>query len=198
MKGLLIIIWVILFISGCSGNSQNAVNYYQFNTTPAVTSAAIPSGTLLLKPVKLIGVSDQQAIVQVHTNHSVSIANFNYWSEHPKHMLYKSAQQMLSSQLHGWQIINARVSTTFSDYFEVEIHVNDFAGHDDHGGIISGNWYIFSSKEGKKNLVKSSYFFKSNALKADGYQALISALEANWAALNSDIATELEALYGDK
>ncbi|KAF7764529.1 hypothetical protein PCIT_b0553 [Pseudoalteromonas citrea] len=192
MKGLLPAVFSVFFAIGCTGNSKNNIEYYQFSTSAKVSNSLAPEHTVLLKPIKIIGLSDQQAIAQINANHSVSIANFNYWSEHPKHMLYKSAQHILSRELHNWQVINARVSALQSSYFEVEIHVSDFAGHEDHGGIISGNWYIFHYQNNKKRLLKTKHFVASQPLSDDGYHALVRALETSWNQVNIELKTELE------
>ncbi|TMO69690.1 PqiC family protein [Pseudoalteromonas aurantia] len=192
MKGLIPAFFSVLFVVGCTGNSNNGIEYYQFNTSTTVSNSLAPDNTVLLKPIKIIGLSDQQAIAQIHSNHSVSIANFNYWSEHPKHMLYKSAQHLLSQALNKWQVIDARVGALQFPYFEVEIHVSDFAGHEKHGGIISGNWYIFYYRNDQKRLLKTQHFVASQPLQADGYPALVNALENSWIQVNMELKAELE------
>ncbi|RJE72230.1 hypothetical protein BGP78_19635 [Pseudoalteromonas sp. MSK9-3] len=192
MKGLIPAFFSVLFVVGCTGSSNNGIEYYQFSTSAKVSNSLAPDNTVLLKPIKIIGLSDQQAIAQIRTNHSVSIANFNYWSEHPKHMLYKSAQHILARALNNWQVIDARVGALQSPYFEVEIHVSDFAGHEEHGGVISGNWYIFYYHNDQKRLLKTQYFVASQPLQADGYPALVNALENSWTQVNMELKAELE------
>jgi uncharacterized lipoprotein YmbA len=194
MKALLFSFLSVFITSGCSGPSQNSINYYQFSTSLEARNVLTPEHTVLLKPIKLIGLSDQQAITQINSNRSVSIANFNYWSEHPKYMLFKSAQHILSRELNNWQVINARVGILESDYFEVEIHINDFAGHEDHGGVISGDWYIFHYDKGQKSLLKTHKFVFSHSLESNGYPALVASLEKSWTDVNIELKTALEKL----
>ena len=191
----LLVTTLILILTSCTSNGNKGIQYYQFSTEPSSKAAVQQKATLVLKPIKLIGISDQQAIIQIHADHSVSIANFNYWAEHPKHMLYKSAQNKLANQLNDWQVINSRVASSVNQAFELEIHIDEFAGHHRYGGIIAGNWYLFSHSDGQRKLIKAERFFNPTALKSDGYRGLAIALETSWKSLNADIVNELKSMH---
>lgn len=180
-----------LLLVGCSNNSTSHL-YYKFSEQHqnAASKHEFNNQVVYLEDVTILGVANQQAIVQYTQPNVVNIASFHFWAEHPEIMLTQLTQNYLSKQ--GFTVVPRSLAGDIdTKQYSVKLVINDFAGHYKKGAVLNGSWYLYQLKRGASHLVHSKRFAIDNALKADGFNALITAHQTNWEVLLQDIEAVL-------
>ncbi|CAH9050811.1 Intermembrane transport lipoprotein PqiC [Pseudoalteromonas holothuriae] len=188
---------VVILLCACSTPNKSKKNYYSFEFQPnEIQNDSFTSNSRVLKvnQIKVVGVSDQQGIVQLLGKNKVSIAQNHFWAENPSYMLGKTLQQALQNKLTHWQVTSTKVPSSNSSALLLSVEVSDFAGHDEAGAVISGRWYIYEQTSQGNKLLTHHMFTLSTALSSNGFSALVNALQTSWLNLANQIATELTLL----
>lgn len=183
MMRILTLFSFLLFFTACSSNQVESIKYYDFTLHKqfnSVENAQDKSTYLHIGQVDIEGVADQQALVQILSDNSINIANYHYWSQHPKYTLTNSLQRRLSNENSGIKIIPIGKKNIEVDELLLEITVNKLAGHYQAGSIIEGQWFIYKQTSNGKVLLDSQLFSVSTKLEESGFSALIQAHEKSW------------------
>ncbi|MBD1583071.1 PqiC family protein [Pseudoalteromonas sp. S16_S37] len=185
---------IAILLGACTGASNNVSSYYTFSiplaqkqSNPAKDSNLV----LLLDQVKVVGVSDQQSLVQLLEHNRVSVAQNNFWAEHPSYMLNKALLASLQNDLPQWQILSANTPSPTPTPLVLSVEVNELAGHYQNGALISGHWFIYKQTEQEKQLLTYKPFVFTTELGDNGFAALVAALQTSWLELAQQIALEL-------
>lgn len=189
MRGVIALIAVL--IAGCTGSSPAQYHYYRFSI-PQVAAEANSTEQIrvYLDQINIIGVADQQALVQYTGEHTVHIASYHYWAEHPKLLLTKETLRYLNgSGLTPVLSINA--SELKQGKYRVLIEVTDLAGHYQHGAILRGSWHLYHMSAKGADLVDVHQFDYTAPLVEDGFNALITAHQTNWQHLMKHLQSEI-------
>ncbi|MCO7190522.1 MULTISPECIES: PqiC family protein [unclassified Pseudoalteromonas] len=192
MKGVIALI--ALFMMGCTGSAPAQYNYYRFNTSHA---EAGDHGTeqprIYLDQINIIGVADQQALVQYTGEHTVHIANYHYWAEHPKLLLTKETLRYLNET--GFTpVLTVNASEFKQGEYRVLIEVSDLAGHYQQGAILRGSWHLYDTSAEGTTLLGVHPFNYSAPLDEDGFDALITAHQNNWQQLMKYLQSEIASV----
>ncbi|AOT10520.1 PqiC family protein [Pseudoalteromonas luteoviolacea] len=180
-----------LILVGCSSNTINH-QYYKFSELHNDAPLKHESNTqvIYLEDVSLLGVANQQAIVQYTQSNVVNIASFHFWAEHPETMLTQLTQNYLSKQ--GLTVVPRDLSGDLeTNRYSLKFVVNEFAGHYEKGAVLNGSWYLYELGNSVNRLVQSKRFAIDSQLKSDGFNALVAAHQHNWEKLLKDIESEL-------
>ncbi|NOU50142.1 hypothetical protein HG263_06255 [Pseudoalteromonas sp. JBTF-M23] len=185
---------IALLLVACSTASHNENNYYTFSIPLAQkhSSQAKDSNlVLMLDQVKVVGVGDQQGIVQLLEQNRVSVAQSHFWAEHPRYMLSKTLLTTLQNDLPQWHVMNANAPAPILTPLVVSVEVSDLAGHYQSGALISGHWFIYQQTEQGRELLTYKPFSLSTELNDNGFTALVEALQMSWLNLAQQIVLEL-------
>ncbi|TMP31771.1 hypothetical protein CWB99_00405 [Pseudoalteromonas rubra] len=178
MKGVIAVF--IIFMMGCTGSAPAQYHYYRFNASQAETEDhSTDQPRIYLDQINIIGVADQQALVQYTGEHTVHIANYHYWAEHPKLLLTKETLRYLNDT--GFTpALSVNASEFKPGEYRLLIEVSDLAGHYQQGAILRGNWYLYRISAEGADLVEVRQFNHNSPLVTDGFDALITAHQSNW------------------
>jgi uncharacterized lipoprotein YmbA len=188
---------LLSFLCGCSHSVSNPNTYFSFSAVKDLStnlSESTQISVLKVHAVKLSGIADQQAIVQILPDHEVSVAQHHFWAEHPSNMLSKTLQSTLSKQLTDWQVVNSSVPSDDANAIYLMIEVNEFAGHYNAGSLLNGHWYLYKKGETTNQLLAHRAFSLSEELRQDGFASLVQALERSWYGVASQITKQLEII----
>ncbi|WP_052713090.1 PqiC family protein [Pseudoalteromonas rubra] len=186
---------LVIILAGCAGSEPAQYQYYRFGSAPVTssqTSDAAEKNThrVYVDQVNIIGVADQQALIQYVTQHKVHIANYHYWAEHPKLLLTKETLSSLNNA--GFSpVLSAHASDIKPGDYRLLIEVSDLAGHYQQGAILKGAWHLYQITENGNELRQVKHFEFESALSQDGFNALVSAHQINWNKLMGQLHTEL-------
>ncbi|MGB0867597.1 MAG: PqiC family protein [Granulosicoccaceae bacterium] len=180
MKTRFIIIGLALLQVACAGKGPAPrVSYYQLPDVAlfrANGSVVLPPKRLVVNRVGTTDVLAQTGIVTSTADAQVITANFHHWSELPELALQRS----LGRCLQGSELKVAGI---------VSLEVDAFQSDGKGGSSFSGEW-SFSPKSNPR-AQKQYRFHYREALKADGYPALVNALAKSVRRLCGDIAVQL-------
>ncbi|ALU45533.1 PqiC family protein [Pseudoalteromonas rubra] len=191
MKAVIALLTIML--TGCAGSDPAQYQYYRFDSALKTTqSPSVNAPRVYVDEVNIVGVADQQALVQYTSEHTVHIASYHYWAEHPKLILTKETLQHLEGK--G---LSPVLSTHASDFntgdFKLLIEVSDLAGHYQQGAVLRGAWHLYQITNKGTRLIRVKRFDYQSALSQDGFTALISAHQANWQLLMTQLHSEIGA-----
>ncbi|MEC4088969.1 PqiC family protein [Pseudoalteromonas rubra] len=189
MRAVIALLAIIL--TGCAGSDPAQYQYYRFDSAfDTKPSTGISASRVYVDEVNIVGVADQQALVQYTSAHTVHIANYHYWAEHPKLILTKETLKYLENK--GLSpVLSAHASEFNTGDFKLLIEVSDLAGHYQQGAILKGAWHLYQITDNGTKLLRVKHFDYQSALSQDGFSALISAHQANWQLLMAQLHTDI-------
>ncbi|WP_125557114.1 PqiC family protein [Pseudoalteromonas rubra] len=189
MRAVIALLAIIL--TGCAGSDPAQYQYYRFDSAlDTKESPRIGAPRVYVDEVNIVGVADQQALVQYTSAHTVHIANYHYWAEHPKLILTKETLKHLEGK--GLSpVLSAHASDFNTGDFRLLIEVSDLAGHYQQGAILKGAWHLYQITDNGTKLIRVKHFDYQSALSQDGFSALISAHQANWQLLMAQLHTDI-------
>ena len=199
MMRILATILFILLLSSCTSNQVTAIKYYDFVQQEVMgepKNIKNKSKHIHIGQVDIQGVSDQQAIIQILRDSSINIANYHYWSEHPKFTLSNSLLRQLANKTQGYTVIPANKKHLELGDFFLEITVTKLAGHFALGSVIEGQWFVYKQTDKGKVLVNTQFFSVSTKLENSGFSGLIQAHEQSWLKIISSLNQTL-LVYSD-
>lgn len=186
-----IIIFSLFLLIACTTSPVEQVKYYDFsiqNETLKVWGDSKTKQYIHINMVEIEGAADQQALVQILSGNQINIANYHFWSQHPKYTLSKSLQDLLHSKLKSYITVPANKKSIESGDLVIDIVVNKIIGHDKLGSIISGQWFIYKKLETKLKLLDTNMFAQTTPLAESGFSALIKAHEQGWLEVSNSIS----------
>ncbi|MFY8299216.1 PqiC family protein [Pseudoalteromonas sp. SS15] len=189
MRNLTILL-VLLTLTACSSGQNIQLKYYDFTyqqEDSATTSGQTITKYLHINQVKIQGVADQQPLIQILTDNSVNIANYHFWSQHPKYTLTDSMARSLVKKVSNYKVIPAGKTTPQDGEFMLQVTVTKLAGHYEFGSLIEGQWFIYQFNPEGKILLNSELFSISTPLEDSGFDALIKAHQFSWEKLTDKI-----------
>lgn len=201
MMRILSTILLILLLSSCTSNQVTAIKYYNFVQQEVMSEPKDiknQSKHIHIDQVDIQGVSDQQAIIQILRDSSVNIANYHYWSEHPKFTLSNSLLRQLANKTQGYTVIPSNKKHLELGDFLLEITVTKLAGHFALGSVIEGQWFVYKQTDKGKVLVDTQFFSESTKLEKSGFSGLIQAHEQSWFKIISSLDETFLAYSGNK
>ncbi|MAD88947.1 MAG: hypothetical protein CMK64_04540 [Pseudoalteromonas sp.] len=199
MMRILSTILFILLLSSCTSNQVTAIKYYDFVQQEVMSepdNIKNKSKHIHIGQVDVQGVSDQQAIIQILRDSSVNIANYHFWSEHPKFTLSNSLLRQLANKTQGYTVIPSNKKHLELGDFFLEITVTKLAGHFALGSVIEGQWFVYKQTDTGKVLVNTQFFSVSTELENSGFSGLIQAHEQSWLKIISSLNQTL-LVYSD-
>ena len=201
MMRILSTILFIFLLTSCTSNQVTAIKYYDFVQQEVMSEhkdIKNKSKHIHIGQVDIQGVSDQQAIIQILRDSSVNIANYHYWSEHPKYTLSNSLLRQLANKTQGYTVIPSNKKHLELGDFLLEITVTKLAGHFALGSVIEGQWFVYKQTENGKVLVSTQFFAVSTDLEKSGFSGLIQAHEQSWFKIISSLNETFLAYSGNK
>ena len=117
MRNLTILL-VLLTLTACSSGQNIQLKYYDFayqQEDGATTSAQTITKYLHINRVKIQGVADQQPLIQILRHNSVNIANYHFWSQHPKYTFTDSMTRRLVKKVSAFSVIPTGKATPQDD-----------------------------------------------------------------------------------
>ncbi|TMP39475.1 PqiC family protein [Pseudoalteromonas rubra] len=192
MRGV-IALFVVLMM-GCTGSAPAQYDYYRFHTSQVeVKTHKSEKPRVYLDQINIIGVADQQALVQYTGEHTVHIANYHYWAEHPKLLLTKETLRYLNG--FGLDpVLSVNAGEFKQGKYRVLIEVSDLAGHFQHGALLRGSLHIYHMSANGADLVSVHQFNYTTPLVEDGFNALITAHQNNWQQLMQHLLSEMDSI----
>ncbi|GMM84274.1 membrane integrity-associated transporter subunit PqiC [Pseudoalteromonas sp. MTN2-4] len=187
----LTILFVILTLTACSSGHNIQLKYYDFayqQEDGVTTSKLTKTKYLHINRVNIQGVADQQPLIQILRGNSVNIANYHFWSQHPKYTLTDSMTRGLVKKISAYTVIPAGKTTPQDGEFMLQVKVTKLAGHYELGSLIEGQWFIYQTNADGKKLLDSELFSFSTPLKDSGFDALIKAHQSSWEKLTDKLS----------
>ena len=181
---------LILCLSGCSGKASKPVNNYMLPAIIGKAKVAYKTSTpvMVLSPVRVDELLENQGIVYYSSPTEVTIARHHLWGESCSNQLFNHLLMGLrQGQSDLWiapdypQASNNRAGTLM-------VNINQFNGTFEGDAVMSGEWVLLD-KQGK--IARSQSFNYREALKTDGYGALVDALSKTANHLITDLSQVL-------
>ncbi|MCG7534020.1 PqiC family protein [Pseudoalteromonas sp. OOF1S-7] len=196
MKAVIALLAIAL--AGCAGSDPAQYQYYRFGSVPDApvsqnnNALTTHDHRVYVDQVNIVGVADQQALVQYIEAHKVHIANYHYWAEHPKLLLTKATLRYLDNA--GFSpVLSAHASDIKPGDYKLLIEVSDLAGHYQQGALLKGAWHLYRITEQGNELLDVRHFEYRSPLSQDGFNALIVAHQQNWQQLMAQLHLEIDA-----
>ena len=186
-----------LILTGCFTHPKQPVSYYQFDSVvqQQKTDKLDEQTVLLVDKVQLNELYDQQALIQVLANNQVNIANFHFWAQPPSEMLTWQLIDALNQQPQQVALNSTKYYRDNQPHYRLAIELNEFAGHHAKGAIMTGSWYLYYFDQGRYQLHQLNNFSFTTPLQADGFSALVSAHQNNFAQLQQQLKRALKRQY---
>ncbi|PIE24896.1 MAG: hypothetical protein CSA60_02790 [Neptuniibacter caesariensis] len=196
-------LFVLLFLVGCSSPShKGAIKYYQFSSADrTMLQRDIKSSPFILQinPVHLEGLVNQRGIVMQLPDHQMYAANYHVWADLPGNMLTNTAQRQLLNRLPQWLVVKSDALHTDDSqqaFYQLDIRLNEFNGFATNTARVSGIWQLSRvNNSGKIAIVQLHRFHQEVPLKADGYVALVAALQLGWQQVLQQVSQNIAALH---
>lgn len=182
---------ILIAITACTSGHNTQLKYYDFShqrSDISTNTDKVQNKYIHVNQVKIQGVSDQQALVQLLKDNSVNIANYHFWSQHPKYTLTDSMTRGLVNKVSSFSVIPAGKISPRESEFTIQVTVTKLAGHHNLGSLIEGQWFIYQKIAEDKKLVSSELFSISTQLQGSGFESLINAHQSSWAKLTESIS----------
>ena len=198
MKSLLLTASLLLLLAGCSSSIQTATQYYQFEQPIGASSrnVADTDAQLRIQTVVLRGALNNLGIAMKIDSNQIHAANYNLWGESPDVMLTATAQQALFNAMPNWMVIKGLPVITELDqqtFYELEYEIHHFNGDMEGNADISGLWRLYyTHPETGRRLISIHNFSQLVPIDDDGYDGLVSTLEATWLNINLNVAKQIE------
>ncbi|MTJ01097.1 membrane integrity-associated transporter subunit PqiC [Idiomarina piscisalsi] len=165
----------VVFLAGCSSQSYNITQYRLPHLSQSVDAVCPASkrNVVVGEAASKMGIQIQQDETRWHT------AKQHRWSTPLSNQLQRSIQHlMLNDDCSGF----------------LTVMIDDFYGSYDSHAVVAGHWqYEMASSE---NTVRGT-FTEKVPLKADGYPALVSALDEAWLHSMDTISLAVGSMSGD-
>ncbi|QQM66474.1 membrane integrity-associated transporter subunit PqiC [Pseudoalteromonas sp. LC2018020214] len=198
MKSLFLTASLLLLLAGCSSSIQTATQYYQFEQPIGASSrnVADTDAQLRIQTVVLRGALNNLGIAMKIDSNQIHAANYNLWGESPDVMLTATAQQTLFNAMPNWMVIKGLPVITELDqqtFYELEYEIHHFNGDMRGNADISGLWRLYyTHPETGRRLISIHNFSQLVPIDDDGYDGLVSTLEATWLNINLNVAKQIE------
>ncbi|MGY8838827.1 MAG: PqiC family protein [Enterobacterales bacterium] len=198
MKSLFLTASLLLLLAGCSSSIQTATQYYQFEQPIGASSRNVTDtdAQLRIQTVVLRGALNNLGIAMKIDSNQIHAANYNLWGESPDVMLTATAQQALFNAMPNWMVIKGLPVITELDqqtFYELEYEIHHFNGDMEGNADISGLWRLYyTHPETGRRLISIHNFSQLVPIDDDGYDGLVSTLEATWLNINLNIAKQIE------
>lgn len=190
MMRILIILSLLCVLTACSSGQSTQLKYYDFThqkTSDSASVTELKQAFIHVNQVKIEGVADQQPLIQLLNDHSVNIANYHFWSQHPKHTLTNALTRALAKDISDFSTVPAGKTKIDIDDIIVEVTVTKLVGHYSLGSLIEGQWFIYNNDINGKRLQSSELFSISTPLQNSGFDALIKAHQTSWEKLTGKV-----------
>ncbi|MBH0088170.1 PqiC family protein [Pseudoalteromonas sp. NSLLW218] len=198
MKSLFLTASLLLLLVGCSSSIQTATQYYQFEQPIGASSRNVTDtdAQLRIQTVVLRGALNNLGIAMKIDSNQIHAANYNLWGESPDVMLTATAQQALFNAMPNWMVIKGLPVITELDqqtFYELEYEIHHFNGDMEGNADISGLWRLYyTHPETGRRLISIHNFSQLVPIDDDGYDGLVSTLEATWLNINLNVAKQIE------
>ncbi|PKH91732.1 MULTISPECIES: PqiC family protein [unclassified Pseudoalteromonas] len=198
MKSLFLTASLLLLLAGCSSSIQTATQYYQFEQPIGASSRNVTDtdAQLRIQTVVLRGALNNLGIAMKIDSNQIHAANYNLWGESPDVMLTTTAQQALFNAMPNWMVIKGLPVITELDqqtFYELEYEIHHFNGDMKGNADISGLWRLYyTHPETGRRLISIHNFSQLVPIDDDGYDGLVSTLEAIWLNINLNVAKQIE------
>ncbi|WP_024598571.1 PqiC family protein [Pseudoalteromonas sp. TAE56] len=198
MKSLFLTASSLLLLAGCSSSIQTATQYYQFEQPIGASSRNVTDtdAQLRIQTVVLRGALNNLGIAMKIDSNQIHAANYNLWGESPDVMLTATAQQALFNAMPNWMVIKGLPVITELDqqtFYELEYEIHHFNGDMEGNADISGLWRLYyTHPETGRRLISIHNFSQLVPIDDDGYDGLVSTLEATWLNINLNVAKQIE------
>lgn len=191
MMRILTLLMILMTLTACSSGQNIKSKYYDFahqQEDILATSEQTNKHYLHVNQIEIQGVADQQPLIQILKNNTVNIANYHFWSQHPKYMLSDSIIRGLAKKISAFNVIPSGKTAPQHGEFILQITVTKLAGHYEFGSLIQGQWFIYKAGLEGKKLLHSELFSVSTSLKSSGFDALIKAHQTSWQMITDKIS----------
>ena len=191
MMRILTVFMILMTLTACSSGQNIKSKYYDFahqQEDILATSEQTNKHYLHVNQIEIQGVADQQPLIQILKNNTVNIANYHFWSQHPKYMLSDSIIRGLAKKITALNVIPSGKTAPQHGEFILQITVTKLAGHYEFGSLIQGQWFIYKAGLEGKKLLHSELFSVSTPLKSSGFDALIKAHQTSWQMITDEIS----------
>ncbi|MFC3033854.1 membrane integrity-associated transporter subunit PqiC [Pseudoalteromonas fenneropenaei] len=184
-------------IVGCSPTQVTASHYYQFNPPVNeklldVTSAPV----VLLRKVKIQGVSQSQALVQQLQNGETHIANYHFWSAPLNELVDQYLLASLQSSTTAATILpEAKWLGRYKEAsWFIDIEINQMVGTANEQAVLSGHSYYYQLSGNELQLKSSHAFNHQTTLTGIGFNALVAAHQSNLDSFATQLISQLDGL----
>lgn len=190
MKNLYVLAGALLLsLAACSSQSGPTVHNYLLqppglSAVPTQVSKIIVVGNVDMSPF-LAG----SGVVQQREVNEVFEARYHRWAEPLSAQLQRQLRQALQQQLPDstWLSLQGSAHLRSLDY-RLDMQVDQFHLKLDGTAAVSGQWQLRDAAQG---FVAAGDFSQSESLAADGYTALVEALQRAWHRALEDVASDL-------
>lgn len=175
---VLVLAALALVLAGCAGSNRAPSLYLldHSHTAAADPFAGPDAPVLVVEPVALSPVFDEDGIVYQTSPHRVVIANDNRWAAPLAGQLRDVSIAELSKALPHARVLR-RAPRDAGAVFTLTPRVDAFMGHYDGQARIAGEWRVHDAS-GAPLLQRR--FDQRIPLPRDGYDALVASLDQGW------------------
>lgn len=186
------ILLLCLGLAGCANNTDPAA-LYLLDTGPAspkvTNNARTARPTLVVDPVSVAPLLENDGIIYQVNSHRVVIARNNQWAEPLPYQLTDSLYTRLVSELPEVHVLNANAPVP-GDAYRLTTQVDRFEGLYRGVATIAGTWQLFNRNNA---CIVRQPFEIEVPLRADGYLELVHSLSRGWRKISQGMATSLSS-----
>ncbi|MBA3989236.1 PqiC family protein [Aliidiomarina maris] len=182
---------LLLTLAACSSTPQ--VQQYLLSApelSAISTSEPNASGAkIVIGQVEVAAFLSGQSIVTMQDGHQLHQAHYHRWAEPLPRQLQRQLRLGLAAQLpnHSWLSIHGSAHLRSLDY-RLDIVVDEFHLNSRQQAVVGGQWQLRDANQG---YVAHGQFHQYQGLSADGYPALVEALNQAWQQSLVEIAEQL-------
>ncbi|WP_227368340.1 membrane integrity-associated transporter subunit PqiC [Halomonas sp. M20] len=182
-----------LSLAGCATGGVSTERYTLPSGSDTKVSAKgetrsnVSQRTLIMGNLELASYLESQGIILQSDDIRVREASSHLWAESLKRQLDRGLRQRLAARLPNTRVLESGNS---ADALHLQVNVDQFQGRYDGLAVVSGHWQLYDDT-GK--LLVLEPFNETQALKSDGYPALVRALGRAWDQVAGDIAKGIKS-----
>lgn len=196
LRSVLLAVAGALLLSGCSANPQTSISYLlappEF-TPPESTGTAEVSKRqpviLLVGNVRVASYLSGTSLTQLQENQHVVRTRHHAWAEPLNEQLERQLRHGLTQLLPGSDWLPLATSGGLQLYDgRLDLQVDSFHLKANGQVEVAGTWQL---RDATQSFMAHGQFKQQHVLEADGYDAMVQALEKAWLAAVQELAGQL-------
>ena len=182
---------ISMLLAACGTTPQSQRYLLPQTTLEAVPNAGQGDIRVVIGQVEVAPFLAGAGIVQLQSDMTIHHAHYHRWAEPLPSQLERQLRTGLQQQLPDWSWLPLQGSAHLRSLdYRLDVTIDSFHLNAQSEAIVAGQWQL---RDGQQGYVAHGDFAHHQALQADGYGALVSALHMAWQQSLQQLGTDLMA-----